>query len=121
LPCSIAGTNPLIDELLQLLCELHIIEGWLCDGWRTAQDQGEFALGAGLLKMSESFLHSGPHLFFMAFGEFSSHLDRTIGAAMTPEFIQQREESMRCFIKHGGPLFTRDLFQTLSSFFALRG
>ena len=53
--------------------------------------------GRVLLKVQQGAIHRRPHLFFMAFGQFPCHLQRTVSSAVVLEFLEQRDQAVRRF------------------------
>ena len=64
-----------------------------------------------MLKVLQGLFHRRPYLLFVAFGQFSCHLKGTASSAVLLKFLEQRDQSVWCFVQHGGSAFVADGFE----------
>ena len=82
------------------------------------QHNRAFPLGRVLLKVQQGMIHRRPHLLFMAFGQFPSHLQTTVSSAVVLEFLEQRDQAVRRFVQHRCAGFMADGFEAGPPFLA---
>ena len=86
--------------------------------WAPPQHKGEFPLGALRLKVLQGGRNGWSNLLFVSLGQFPRHLQRALGTTVLGQALEERQQSVRCFVEHGGSRLGGDLLQALSTFFS---